>query len=88
MHGGLSTGPRTLEGRKQARASVLKHGRYSVIEREVQEQFHEMSGSMRQLAASTRNRFMRELYARVASQEPTPEALRRILDIVIAHRMR
>jgi len=66
----------------------LKHGRYSAIEREVEEQFHEMSASMRQLAASTRNRFMRELYTRVASQQPTPEALGRILDIVIAHRMR
>jgi hypothetical protein len=50
--------------------------------------FLETTESMRQLAASTRNRFMRELYTRVASQEPTPEALGRILDIVIAHRMR
>jgi hypothetical protein len=32
-----------------------------------------MSASMRQLAASKRNRVMRELYTRVASQEPTPE---------------
>ena len=74
LHGGRSTGPRTLKGRKRSRAAVLKHGRYSVIEREVQASFQEMSESMRQLAASTRDRFFRELYTQVA--EPRTDARR------------
>jgi len=78
LHGGRSTGPRTLEGRKRSRASVLKHGRYSVIEREVQAWFQGMSEEMRQQTASSRDSFFRELYTRVANQEPTPETLNRI----------
>ena len=88
LHGGLSTGPRTLEGRKRSRASVLKHGRYSVIEREVRTRFQDMSAEMRERAASTRDRFFRELYTRVANQKPTPDALARIRDTVIRARMR
>jgi hypothetical protein len=34
MHGGRSTGPRTLEGLERVRAASLEHGRYSAVERE------------------------------------------------------
>jgi hypothetical protein len=29
LHGGLSTGPRTPEGRRRIRLALLKHGRYT-----------------------------------------------------------
>ena len=29
MHGGMSTGPRTIEGRTRMKAANTKHGRYS-----------------------------------------------------------
>jgi hypothetical protein len=38
---------------------------------------------MRQLAASTRNKFMRQLYSHLGDQRPTPELLDRVLDTVI-----
>jgi hypothetical protein len=47
-----------------------------------------MRVSMRQVAASSRSKFLRELYTRVAEQEPTPNLLDRILDSVITDRMR
>ena len=68
--------------------SVLKHGRYSEIEREVQEWFQEMSASMRQLAVSTRNKFLRHFYTHLAEQKPTPDALSRSRDAVMIDRMR
>ena len=71
-----------MDGRKRSRASVLKHGRYSAIEREVEAWFQEGTESMRQLAASTRNRFMRELYTRIANQKTTRDVLGTILDAV------
>lgn len=33
MHGGGSTGPRTLEGLARLRAAVTRHGRYTAVER-------------------------------------------------------
>ena len=45
LHGGLSTGPRTIEGMKRARAAVLKHGRYSGIAREAKVRVAAHSGT-------------------------------------------
>jgi len=40
LHGGKSTGPRTLEGIERIRAAHLKHGRYSKEAMEGKKQFH------------------------------------------------
>ena len=47
MHGGLSTGPRTTEGRERLRVARTKHGRYSAENRQV-------AGMIRQLKAEAR----------------------------------
>ena len=54
----------------------------------LQEWFRDTCEEVRQRAASSRDGFFRELYTRVANQEPTPEVLDRILDAVITHHMR
>src|SRR5512147_3173476 len=48
LHGGLSTGPKTVEGRERIRRARWKHGRYS--QRAVQERREERAG-MRQFRA-------------------------------------
>jgi hypothetical protein len=48
LHGGLSTGPRTLEGIKRIRARTLKHGRYSRIGRELERAVREQQDSWRE----------------------------------------
>src|ERR1019366_2539569 len=39
LHGGLSTGPKTLAGIKRIRRAVTKHGRYSKRERAERERY-------------------------------------------------
>jgi hypothetical protein len=83
LHGGLSTGPRTLEGKKRVRAAVLKHGRYSVIERQVQAIAREIVAMVQQGLLGTRDRFMRQVYLQ-AARPLTPAELERIRDSVLA----
>ena len=53
------------------RAAVLKHGRYSQIERELEALVREQSDTLRQMAATTRERFMRRIYASAAASAPS-----------------
>ena len=39
LHGGASTGPRTLEGLQRSRSARWKHGRYSAVRKEWWQQF-------------------------------------------------
>jgi hypothetical protein len=86
LHGGLSTGPRTVEGLKKSRAAVLKHGRYSVIARQVTARDQELRESMRQFAATTLDEFMRELYYCAAESRPDAKALDALLKLVMLER--
>ncbi|MBM4438216.1 MAG: hypothetical protein FJ029_13540 [Actinobacteria bacterium] len=78
MHGGLSTGPKTAEGRARVRQAVTKHGRYSIEYRELQREIREMQARMRLAAATERSRFMRQIYLKLAKELPasTIEELR------------
>jgi hypothetical protein len=71
MHGGWSTGPRTADGWRRSRAAVLKHGKYSAIEREVASVAAELTASLAQLAASSRDSFrVRERTGRGSRWQP------------------
>ena len=71
----------------RARAAVLKDGKYSAIEREVLEAERGIRASLGELAASTRGRFWRDFYARVANSPLTSDARRRLREAVIASRV-
>lgn len=49
LHGGLSTGPKTVEGIERIRRAVTKHGRYTQRAKAEQRQFREL---LRQLRTS------------------------------------
>ncbi|MFI0435968.1 MAG: HGGxSTG domain-containing protein [Parachlamydiaceae bacterium] len=49
LHGGLSTGPKTPEGKQQARLAVLKHGFYTKIFIEERRQLHRLLHDQRKL---------------------------------------
>jgi hypothetical protein len=55
-----------LEGMKRVRAAALKHGRYSVIERELAALAAKDAASMLQRAKTTRDPLMRRVYAGLA----------------------
>ncbi len=42
MHGGMSTGPRTAEGKERSRRSNWKHGRYSQAAKEERRRFRQL----------------------------------------------
>jgi hypothetical protein len=51
LHGGLSTGPKTAEGRERSRRAVTKHGRYSA-EAKAERRYHrELLGACRAMLA-------------------------------------
>lgn len=88
LHGGRSTGPRTLEGLKRVRAAVLKHGRFSTVEREVEAQVREDNARWARLAATTRDRFMREVYAGMARGSGGQKFIDGTRDLVLRGRIR
>lgn len=88
LHGGLSTGPRTLEGLKRVRAAVLKHGRYSTVEREVAALVREHRDRYAHLATTTRDRLMRQLYAGVAASAFDADKVETCRDLVLRSRLR
>ena len=88
LHGGRSTGPRTLSGAKRQRAAVLKHGRYSWVEREVLDILRELRMQLQQLAGTTRDRLFRRVFASAAVREPTIKEIESIRDLVISWRFR
>ena len=47
MHGGTSTGPRTLDGLERCRRANWKHGRYSAAAMEQERQLRRMLRQMR-----------------------------------------
>lgn len=49
FHGGLSTGPRTAEGRERSRQATLKHGFYSKDGRALRAMVRELRKSTRDL---------------------------------------
>jgi len=49
LHGGLSTGPKTLEGIERIRRAVTKHGRYTKAARAERSEFRELIRKARQL---------------------------------------
>lgn len=42
LHGGLSTGPKTPEGRRRIRIALLKHGRYTKEARQERLEYREL----------------------------------------------
>jgi hypothetical protein len=74
-HGGLSTGPRTPEGKERARAAVLKHGRYTreAVEarREARRQMREFKAQAAQIERMLRDR---EVKARIEAAESAAAA--------------
>ena len=51
FHGGLSTGPRTLEGRERSRMANFKSGRYTLAARQERARFRAVLCEMRRLIA-------------------------------------
>jgi len=53
MHGGMSTGPKTLEGKERSRRSNWKHGRYSQEANEerrmLRQLMQELSGALKEI---------------------------------------
>jgi len=52
LHGGLSTGAKTLEGIERIRRAVTKHGRYSQEARAERKQYRELFRQFRQILAA------------------------------------
>ena len=55
VHGGLSTGPRTLEGLERSRRSNWKHGYYSAEAKQVRRVARQQYRLLRQLIAAAGN---------------------------------
>lgn len=51
LHGGLSTGPKTLAGIERIRQTVTKHGRYSARAKAERQRFHQLLRESRDLLA-------------------------------------
>jgi hypothetical protein len=64
-----------------------KHGRYSIIERELAELVRAHYEEMRHRATSARGRFFRHVYAQVAARPFTVEELDRLRDAVMLDRL-
>jgi hypothetical protein len=54
LHGGLSTGPRTLAGIERIRQAVTKHGQYSKEARTEREQYRDLVRHCREMLAAIR----------------------------------
>ena len=65
------------------RAAVLIHGRYSRLERELEALVAEQAAEFRHCALTTRDRFMRSLYARMATSRPSADMLDKLRDLLI-----
>ena len=52
VHGGLSTGPRTLEGLERSRRSNWKHGYYSAEAKQARREARQQYRLLRQLIAA------------------------------------
>ena len=74
-------------GLSPARAAVLKHGRYSTIAREVEARVAELRESIRALGATTRDRFMRRVYAGASERPVDPKTYEAVLRWVLAERL-
>jgi hypothetical protein len=72
---------------KRLRAAVLKHGRYSAIDREVEARVCEIYESFKQLAMTTRDPFWHQLYAGIANQPSDRKLVAATLKLVIAERL-
>lgn len=57
MHGGLSTGPRTLEGLSRSQRARWKHGAYSRLQREIAELEREAAEIVAEFLAKGRKRY-------------------------------
>lgn len=53
LHGGLSTGPKTREGRQRIRLALFKHGRYTKKAREERREYHELVLACKQVVDQT-----------------------------------
>jgi hypothetical protein len=87
LHGGRSTGPRTLEGKKSLHAALVKHGRYSIIERELAADVRELQRSWYASAASERDALMRQIYFQIANREFSAAELDALRDAILESRL-
>jgi hypothetical protein len=61
MHGGLSTGPRTVDGLERARKAPWRHGHYSAEAKAARAQGRQAARKLRELAAMARVALFMEL---------------------------
>lgn len=81
MHGGLSTGPKTSAGLARIRASNTKHGRYSAVNRALNQRIREYQRNGLD-SARTFPREFRERMRRLAYEPPSPDILAWIRETV------
>ena len=65
----------------------MKHGKYSVIERDLAAAVRELQQSWYVLAASERNRFMRAMYQRIANAGVSAADLDKLRDAILEDRL-
>lgn len=66
LHGGLSTGPRTAEGRARVRAAVTRHGRYSRETIALEQAIREHRQDLQEAALASRSKWQRMVLAEAA----------------------
>lgn len=85
LHGGLSTGPRTIEGLARVRQANTRHGRYSREQVELARLIRDFQVDFIETANAMRNRSMRAHFLQVAqSQAVTPRLLEQMREMVRA----